>query len=253
MSFVIQAVATYAPWIYAACGLIAMYQLYRIWLVRGERRQAVFSLEREKAVSDLYRVFYVALLLVMAMGATYFFSNTLATAVEPLVVEALQPTPELPFMPTPTNTPLPSTPTPTITPTQAPTTLAEPTAVDESELEPTVAVPTPQPVIQAPSCPDNRSLLLRPGNNEVVRGNVTIVGTAAHEDFQYYKIEYAPGANADQNYGYLAGGNSPVNNGVLGNFDSNALGNGTWTLQLIVVDRTGNFPQPCRVTIVVQN
>jgi hypothetical protein len=251
MSFVIQAVATYAPWIYAACGLIAMYQLYRIWLVRGERRQAVFSLERQKAVSDLYRIFYVALLLVMVMGATYFFSNTLATAVEPLVVEALQPTPELPFMPTPTNTPLPSTPTPTITPTLVPT-LVEPTAENESELEPTPAS-TPQPVIQAPFCPDNRSLLLRPGNNEVVRGNVTVVGTATHEQFQYYKIEYAPGANADANYGYLAGGNSPVINGVLGSFDTNVLGNGTWTLQLIVVDRTGNFPDPCRVTIVVQN
>jgi len=250
MSFVIQAVATYAPWIYAACGLIAMYQLYRIWLVRGERRQAVFSLEREKAVSDLYRVFYVAIFLVMAMGATYFFSNTLATAVEPLVVEALQPTPELPFMPTPTNTPLPSTPTPTITPTQPPT--LEPTVV-VSEVEQEPAVPTPQPVIQAPSCPDNRSLLLRPGNNEVVSGGVTIIGTAVHDEFQYYKIEYAPGANADQGYGYLAGGNSPVIYGVLGNFDTNSLGNGTWTLQLIVVDQTGNFPEPCKVTIVVQN
>jgi hypothetical protein len=251
MSFLIQAVATYAPWIYAACGLIAMYQLYRIWLVRGERRQAVFSLEREKATRDLYRVFYVAMILVMIMGATYFFGNTLATAVEPLVFEALQPTPELPFMPTPTNTPLPSTPTPTITPTLLPT--SEPTVVvDEAEV---TAVPaaTPQPVIQAPTCPDNRSLLLRPGNNEVVRGGVTIVGTANHDAFQYYKVEYAPGANADGGYGYLAGGNSPVVNGVLGSFDSNALGNGVWTLQLIVVDQTGNFPQPCKVTITVQN
>lgn len=249
MSFVIQAVATYAPWIYAACGLIALYQLYRIWLVRGERRQAVFSLEREKATRDLYRVFYVAVILVLVMGGTYFFSNTLATAVEPLVVEALQPTPELPFMPTPTNTPLPSTPTPTITPTLPPTT-APTAAVDESALTP---VPTPQPVIQAPACPDNRSLLIRPGNNEVVSGGVSIIGTANHDAFQYYKVEYAPGANADGGYGYLAGGSSPVVNGVLGNFDTNALGNGTWTLQLIVVDQTGNFPEPCKVTIVVQN
>jgi hypothetical protein len=31
------------------------------------------------------------------------------------------------------------------------------------------------------------------------------------------------------------------------------LGNGTWTLRLIVVDQTGNFPLPCQVTITVQN
>ena len=38
MSLIIQVLATYAPWIYAACGLVALYQIYRILLVRAERR-----------------------------------------------------------------------------------------------------------------------------------------------------------------------------------------------------------------------
>ena len=85
MGIVIQTLATYAPWIYAICGLAALYQLYRIWAVRAERKQAVFSLEREKAVQDTYSIFAVALALVVTMGLTSFVSNTLAQAVEPLV------------------------------------------------------------------------------------------------------------------------------------------------------------------------
>lgn len=272
MGIVIQYVANYAPWIYAICGLVALYQLYRIWLVRGERKQAVFSLEREKAVHDTYSIFGVALVLLVVMGFTYFISTTLASAVQPLVREALQPTPALPFMLTPTNTPLAVTATPTATPTLdpdaiagggpeadgTPTPLAEAEALATAEAaaaetptpEPTA---TPAPVVLAPNCADSRAVLFRPGQNEVVRGVVNIIGRATHESFQYYKIEYAPGANAGGGFAYLTGGNSPVENGVLASVDTTALGNGEWTLQLVVVDQTGNWPPPCQVTITIQN
>lgn len=251
MSFLIQFVATYAPWIYATCGLVALYQIYRIWLVRGERRQAVFSLEREKATRDLVRIFYVAMLLLFSMGLTYFVSTTLAKAVEPLVAESVSPNPQLPFVPTPTNTPLAAIATPTMTPTLAPTVSVTPT-LTAGEETPTPA-PTAAPVVQAPFCPDNRSVLLRPGQGETVRGTTNIIGTATHDQFQYYKVEYAAGADAQSGFSYIAGGSSPVVNGVLGTVDTTALGNGLWTLRLIVVDQTGNFPPPCQVTLNVAN
>jgi hypothetical protein len=255
MGIIIQYVATYSSWIYAACGLVALYQIYRIWLVRSERRQAIFSLEREKAIRDTYNIFAVALILLLTMGTTYFVSTTLATAVEPLVNEALAPAPPLPFVPTPTNTPLPATPTPVETP-------PPPAAPPEAEVEVQVAeaptesppdVATPVPIVQAPLCPDDRSVFLRPGNNEQVSGILNVIGTATHEEFQYYKVEYAPGSSASGGWVYIAGGNSPVVNNVLASFDTRALGNGDWTLRLIVVDRTGNYPPPCEVTISVQN
>ncbi|HXF63297.1 MAG TPA: hypothetical protein VNK95_16840 [Caldilineaceae bacterium] len=267
MGIVIQYVAAYAPWIYAICGLVALYQIYRIWLVRAERKQAVFSLEREKAIRDTYNIFGVALVLLVTMGFTYFVSNTLAAAVEPLVSEALAPAPELPFYPTPTNTPLPATPTPTWTPTADPnapppaaageegTQTPEPVEEPPEETAEAVITPTPTPepapVVQAPVCPDSRAVLIRPGQNEVVKGVVNIIGTATHENFQYYKIEYAPGGGGG--FAYLAGGNSPVVSNVLASVDTTAWSNGPWTLQLVVVDQTGNWPPPCQVTITVQN
>ena len=289
MGIVIQSVANYAPWLYAICGLVALYQLYRIWLVRAERKQAVFSLEREKASRDTYNILAIALIVLMIMGATYFTSNVLADALDPLVQAALVPDPGLPFVPTPPNTPLAVTATPTWTPSPlgATGTLSEllglgtvtpdpdgtpdpdatldpndpsnPDEPDNSEAAPpevvatSTPVPTPAPVVVAPSCPDSRSLLIRPGENEVVSGVVNIIGTATHESFQYYKVEYAPGASASGGFVYVGGQSSPVVNSFLASLDTNGLSNGAWTVQLIVVDQTGNFPPPCKVSITVQN
>jgi len=266
MSILIDYVATYAPWIYFVCGIVALYQMYRTWLVRIERRQAVFSLEREKAVRDLGNIFSTALLLLSIMGITYFTSTTLVKALEPLVQEAVNPSPAFDFILTPTTTPLPVTPTPlfvfatsvfTDTATTpeadgdgtvvAAVTFVAPTAAPV-ESPPTAA---PVPVVQSPSCSNGSSIFLRPGANETVRGVITVVGTASHPSFQYYKIEYAPAGTTD--WGYLAGDQNAVVNGVLANIDTNVLGNGAWTLRLVVVDETGNYPEPCQVTIFVEN
>lgn len=276
MGFLITFVANYAPWIYAACGITALYQIYRIWQVRAERRQAVFSLEREKATRDLLNVFYMALFLLLAMGMTYFTSTTLAQVVGPLVAESQNPNPDLPFVPTPTPTPLPVTPTPltqpaldaglaltgTLTNTlgaEDEALAAEQTAAAEAaqpstpEAETPTPTPEPAPLVQSPVCPDTRAVLLRPGNGERVSGPLTILGTATHDQFQYYKIEFAPGAGATGGFVYLAGGQSPVVNGALASVPSSSLPNGPVTLQLVVVDQTGNWPPPCAVTIDVQN
>lgn len=261
MTILIDYVATYAPWIYFVCGVIALYQMYRTWLVRAERRQAVFSLEREKAVRDLSNIFSTALVLVLVMGITYFTSTTLAKALEPLITEAEAPSPALDFIPTPTNTPLSVTATPVqifVAPSITTSTTAGVTAAtSEPIVAPTPAAvevaptATPAPIVQSPTCFNDNSIILRPGANETVHGAVSILGTASHPDFQYYKIEYAPAGSG--NWSYLAGDNNVVVNGVLATVDTNVLGNGAWTLRLVVVDQTGNYPEPCQVTIFVEN
>ncbi|MBV7330791.1 hypothetical protein KFU94_21625 [Chloroflexi bacterium TSY] len=250
MMFLIELVATYAPWIYAVCGLVALYQMSRTWQVRAERRQALFSLERDRASRDLYNIFFIAMSLLVVMGITYFLSTTLATAVEAQIVDDSETNQILPQeLATPSPTPLPDTPTPTITPTPLPT--RAPVQVVEESMPPTA---TPQPVVSnAASCPDPRVAVTSPGQGAIVTGVINVMGRAVHENFQYYKIEYSPGADATEGFIYLAGGNSPIDNGSLGVLDSNLLANGVWTLRVIVVDQTGNFPPPCNATITVQN
>lgn len=90
--------------------------------------------------------------------------------------------------------------------------------------------------------------------NEVVQGNVPVRGTASNPSFQYYKIEVGPGANPKEHEWTVVGQlhQSAVSNGVLETFNSNAYPVGTYTLRLVVVDQTGNYPEPCRVTITVR-
>jgi len=276
MSILIQYIANYAPWLYFICGAIALYQLYRAWLVRAERRQAVFSLEREKAVRDLGNIFSTALLLLLVMGITYFTSTTLVKAFAQQIQDAASPSPEMPAglgqnsTPTPTDTPLDALATlgtpeattraPLLQPTTPVTETAE--AVQDGQatvdVQATAATPTPvpptaapAPIVQSPSCPDPRSAILRPGMNETVSGNVSLVGTATHENFQYYKVEYAPAGS--NNFVYLAGDKNPVVNGFLVSINTSALGPGAWTLRLVVVDQVGNYPEPCQVTILIEN
>ena len=264
MGVLIQILATYAPYIYLVCGLVALYQLYRLTQVRADRRQAVFSLERERAVRSLYGIFTIALILVAVMGVTYFASSTLpkAAAAEPVATEELPP--EFSLQIVPTNTPLPvtpsATPTETITPSPPPPTITvtvDPTIAALTPLPPT-ATPTPAaaaappPVAAAAVC-DERSSITSPGNGATVSGVFSLIGTATHDAFNFYKVEFAPGANASSGFTYLADGRGPVFGGTLASVDTRGFGNGPWTFQLTVVDQTGNYPEPCRVTVNVQN
>lgn len=258
MVVVFQIIATYAPYIYLICGLTALYQLYRLWQVREERRQAIFMLERERAVRELSGIFSVAMLLLVIMGFTYFASRTIPQAI--VAAPEAEPTlpPQFALVITPTNTPLPVTPSPTPTETATPT--PEPPTPEPGQPQPIEPPPTPTPepapIAQAgapPACPDARAVIASPGNGATVSGVFTLIGTATHEQFSYYKVEFAPGANAQNGFTYLADGRGPVFNGALASINSRGFANGPWTFQLTVVDLTGNYPDPCRVTLYIEN
>ena len=87
----------------------------------------------------------------------------------------------------------------------------------------------------------------------MLSGQVAVTGRAFHESFQYYKLEYAPGANVGDGYTYFDGANSGVDGGTLGVLNTSSLPNGVYTLRLTVVDMTANYPPPCQVTITIQN
>lgn len=157
------------------------------------------------------------------------------------------PTPTAAVPITPTNTPEPPPP-PTNTPEPTPT--ATVVAPPTNTPEPT---PTAPPAVVAPVCADSRLAFFTPGVGQVLSGVVSITGRAAHENPDYYKLEYAVGANAEGGYVYFDGNKGQVDGGILGTLNTTALPNGEYTLQITMVDLTGNFPPPCRVSIVIQN
>jgi hypothetical protein len=150
--------------------------------------------------------------------------------------------------------------TPTSTPTEvAPTATAVVDETDEVELPLPTATPTAtvatEPVAGVAACPDPRSAITTPGVGQILSGTVEIVGTATHENFQYYKVEYAPGENIDPNndFSYLADARVQVTGGLLASFNSADFVNGAYTIKLTVVDNSGNFPPPCTVSAVIEN
>jgi len=229
MSVVIQLIADYSPWIYALCGLIALWYLREAYLVRRERRQAMYTLEREAAVGRIRSMFGIAFVLIAVIAAVYYISNYLTEVVEVPTVEeevasALTPTASV-LQPTPTPTQLPPTAVPSVTPTSRPR-------------------PTKRP--EEPDTP-----ISEPGVNAVLSGIVSVSGSAYSDRFNYYKLEFSSGVDPNT-WHFILQEDSPVGGGFLGVWDTSGLAPGVYSLQLKVVDATGNWiDPPCQVQVAV--
>ena len=246
MERVAQLVADYQWWIYGVLGLVLIFFLRRAMMARRESARSTFKLEREQAQSRYNRSVVISAVILLVVIAAFVLSNP------------LQPAPQVTPGPTPTVTTGPlvkatltsTPPPPTITPTPkpSPTPLTRPTS-----LSPTPeVVATNTPVVRPPSCPNPNARITSPGINQIVKGNVAVHGTANGDGFQYYKIEV--GLGREPNTWAVVGElhYTSIDRGQLETFHSGAYSPGTYTLRLVVVDKTGNYPEPCRVTPIVQ-
>lgn len=249
MAIIVDIIRQYAPWIYGVCALVALWELRVVLLARRERRYAVFNLERETALNRVYNAWAIAVMLALTMGLVHLFSTVVSEAVRPMI-EQDQFTPTSGVSAekgTPTATPtLPlaeTTPTPTATRQVRPTPRPLPTQAPQ-------VTPTPAP--QRPICRDPRAVITAPGINAQVNLPVAIMGSAFHENFSFYKLEYGPGPNpADSQWSFFAEGSQPVNDGRLGVLSA-SLPPGTYSIRVVVVDTSGNYPPPCQTTIVIR-
>lgn len=160
-------------------------------------------------------------------------------------------------------------PEPEPAPEQPPASETEPQPEPEPVEPAVVALPTPTPEPPAPeqpapqqpapqqpapaACADARSAISAPGMNQTLSGVIGVTGNATHDNFQHFKLEYAPGFNAGGGFVYFAGSSAQVSGGNLGSLDTGALPNGEYTIRLTVVDQTGNYPPPCDVNVIIQN
>jgi len=246
MERVWQFVGDYQWPLYVFLGLILAFYLRRAIVARREGARSIFKLEQEQARSRYGRSVMVMVVILLIMGTVFGLTNyllpTLNRPPEPAPAATTGPL----VAPTLTPTPAPPTITPTATATQVrPKRPIPPTATPEM-------VVTPTPVVRPPACPNPNARLTSLGMNQVVQGSIPVRGVANIADFQYYKIEVGPGPNPNE---WAVVGQlhySPVDSGVLETFHSGAYPAGTYTLRLVVVNNTGNFPEPCRVTVSVQ-
>lgn len=93
-----------------------------------------------------------------------------------------------------------------------------------------------------------------PASNSIVRGIVPVQGSADHTQFQFYKVEFSPEpVTGDQWQIIGAIHNTPVINGVLENWDTTAIPDGSYTLRLQTVKLDGNYLEFFVQQIVVTN
>jgi hypothetical protein len=247
MATLLGLISDHVIWIYSVCGLIVLLSLRAVFLAVRDRREALFTLEREAATNRAYRAVTIIMIAIAVAGLVTFMD----VSVEPMVREAheREETPTMLLNLTPTFTPAPATPTHPST--RTPTRLAmTPTAA----LTPTVPPPPPtSPPSPPPSCPNALACITHPGEGARLQGVVEVRGTANIEGFHFYKVEYGIGQVPTNWNAIGALQYTPVEDGTLLTFDTAALADGPYVLRLTVVDNTGNFPEPSQVSVVVAN
>jgi micrococcal nuclease len=102
-----------------------------------------------------------------------------------------------------------------------------------------------------PQCPNPSARVTHPAQNATVKGVVEVRGSADIADLSYYKFELR--AEGGHEWAFLYRSDTPVRDGVLGYWDTAALPGEWYDFRLVVVDNTGNYPQPCEVRLRVEH
>lgn len=263
-----------ATWLFNALCVTAILFIRLIWSARDKWMLSTSPGAREKFN---YQVTIGAIgllvVLVLMVGVFTWSQPTFtpgslpqgATTLNAAAGQAVQPPPTILVpalirtatpIPLPSPTPPPSpTPLPTASPTLLPTATASPTPPLPAPVNPApppTETPTPTPDLtlgQPPDCPFNAAKITRPGDGAQVEGIIDIYGSAAGDDFAYYKFEFrVPG----QEWSYIDHFDRPVIEGALGQWNTDTVPPGVYEFRLLVVDTLGNYPEPCTVEVVVQ-
>jgi hypothetical protein len=243
--------APFIVWLYPI-GILILLIYLRGWLLASrDLRASLFTLERETAVQRMRRsatgAFCVFGALVGLFVAQFYLGRSLD------LNELIRPTPTPGFIIPEVPTVTPATPSPTVD-VRTPSPTARPTATRRPTLEaviPTVApLPTATPAPPA-NCPTPGVQITQPGSGATVSGRVDIRGTANIPNFSFYKVEIGLGDHPSRWTSISDLHHTPVTDGFLDVLDASSLPAGTYSLRLVVVDITGNFPPPCEIQIVV--
>jgi hypothetical protein len=206
-------IARYQFWLYACLGLLALWYVRAFWQAWNALNQTLFGLEKENALQKLNTA--LAMLIILAALAVFVYMNEKVLVPN---IEAEKATP-LPTLLPPTSTPIPAG--------------GGPLVVDSS------------------GCDNPDVTLTEPKSGErIVSGGYEVKGTAVLPALAFYTLEIN-GAATQGAWLPVAVGNTVVQDGILGRFDTGAYAPGDYVLRLIVKDSAGNYPRPCEVLITI--
>jgi hypothetical protein len=109
-------------------------------------------------------------------------------------------------------------------------------------------------VFAAPPTQGDQAVITSPNNNAVVRGQVPILGSATHPQFQFYKVEYSREPVVGEAWTIIGAiHQQQVTDGQLETWDTSQLPDGSYTLRLRVVRLDGNYSEYSVMQVVVAN
>lgn len=254
MAVVPHLIAQYAAVLYTFSALGAFFYVWNAFQARRRGDLALFAMEREDAIKQGAHAWLMAGLCVLLAFGVYSVSNFIAPNLPldqaeetPVIAILVTPTASSTLAPAPTPTPptAPSGPLPTVAPIATP--LARPPDT-----------PTPSPTSQedavpvVAACTGAGTQITAPSNGERVWGMVEVRGTASLPEFAFYKFEIQ-WPNSDE-WVTVQSFDQPVAGGILGYWDTTPLAQqpGIYEFRLVVVDKTGNYPEPCAIAVVVE-
>ncbi len=238
-----------APVLYGGIGLLLLITLGQAWRAYRRLVQAFFRVEREMAAMDLFNgLARAAFLLVLGLGLWLLVGpgvlrpSSVSPAL-PTPVPVLSPTvpglrPPAPMVsPSPV---FPRTPSPLPFPSPSPAPSPSPTS-------------TPTPTPPRARCPDPNAQIDFPSPGQVISQPITLIGTAAHPAFQFYKVEINGPYTGGQ---WVTLGDvvwQPVIRGPLWTFDPRPFfpQPGHYRLRVVVVDIAAREVAICEVPVVI--
>ncbi|MGQ9683285.1 MAG: hypothetical protein ACUVX9_12150 [Anaerolineae bacterium] len=243
--------APYVVWLYPIAVVVLLLYL-RSWVVASrDLRASLFTLEREVASARMRKAASGAFGAFGALVLLFFLQFFVGRNVD--LNTWIRPTPTPEFIPHSAYATLPApnedrTPAPLYTPTNRPT--RRPT-VPPTPTEPLPTPTPPEPTLVPPPCPNVNARIVQPGQGQVIRGTIDIRGSADIPGFQFYKVELGLGERPVRWTSISDVHRNAVSDGLLEVWDTSDLPAGSYSLRLVVVDASGNYPPPCEVVVTV--
>lgn len=97
------------------------------------------------------------------------------------------------------------------------------------------------------------ALISQPKQGEVVQGVVQVTGTASATGFAGYDLAFAFENSASQNWFSISSSNQPVNNDVLGSWDTTTITDGDYSLKLTIRLQDGTQQEAIVQHVLVRN